>query len=728
MSAAKKNDLVNELKQMGAKAMETGELEASRVVFESLLRHSPADLEVSSTLGLVLLRLHEFERARTVLTRARRMHPTSWQNHYNSGLLALDEMKAGRIAKLEAEHGGAEAEHGGAEVGQAAAGQERSKGAVSGQGVRIRSLSPSIEAPPAPSAPSAQAREHAIFEAIGHFNNAVEITRSADVSRGAELLVQAARQWSSPPEPLLQPPLRKKLKIVPKTTTPLELKTKANSLAQPTVKLETAPKRMLLSSKRKPSIQLGHPAPATTAAAAVQVDGSVQHVPQPVVELATKRPAIKAAPLRASAPVKVAQKTISPVPRFKVHVEVDGKLQELSYRLDDATDAATTAQRFCDTHNLATKYCHVLYHSLVQQFENDQGNAASADAATADAASADAASLSISATARAAAELGTSRTHLSAPLRDGVYNYGEKIPIEIKDLPSAQGFVSTEGEQLAILADDEGVIWSGQASETGLFMNAGITPGPHSLRLVVVQGPLQMSLLHAVFFTVELVPMLEVEVVGGSTVVEGSVQRLVVHSTPVELKLTLVHFDPSLLRLCVFIDDLHVMCLPPHHFAAIDQQGSKGQSIALQIPPEQMSVGAHRVRLMLVEINILRAFVYKTIEVAIVPPRAAAAGVYPPLRPPFPRTPASAAVMKDVLVSLGAHEYSRYSQNGEDGVLAALFTMIGVLEGSSGFYVEFGVEDGLECNSRLLREERGWDGLLMDGANSNATMGLHTEW
>lgn len=54
-------------------------------------------------------------------------------------------------------------------------------------------------------------------------------------------------------------------------------------------------------------------------------------------------------------------------------------------------------------------------------------------------------------------------------------------------------------------------------------------------------------------------------------------------------------------------------------------------------------------------------------------------------------------------------EWRKYSQNGEDGVLAAIFDRIGI---TSRYYVEFGCESGHERNTRFL-EEQGWTGLLM---------------
>jgi len=68
-----------------------------------------------------------------------------------------------------------------------------------------------------------------------------------------------------------------------------------------------------------------------------------------------------------------------------------------------------------------------------------------------------------------------------------------------------------------------------------------------------------------------------------------------------------------------------------------------------------------------------------------------------------------------------------YSQNGEDGVLLWLFTNIGTINHPPRF-VEFGVQDGRECNTRFLRQHLGWQGLMMDGSNENLTINLHREY
>ena len=72
-------------------------------------------------------------------------------------------------------------------------------------------------------------------------------------------------------------------------------------------------------------------------------------------------------------------------------------------------------------------------------------------------------------------------------------------------------------------------------------------------------------------------------------------------------------------------------------------------------------------------------------------------------------------------------EWGVYSQNGEDGILLWILSELGMLDdrkdtaSQSRYFVEFGVEDGYECNTRFLRERFGWQGLLMDGSNTNAS-------
>lgn len=63
-----------------------------------------------------------------------------------------------------------------------------------------------------------------------------------------------------------------------------------------------------------------------------------------------------------------------------------------------------------------------------------------------------------------------------------------------------------------------------------------------------------------------------------------------------------------------------------------------------------------------------------------------------------------------MIINFLKDERKVYSQNGEDGVIEAIFKMIGT---TNKYFVEFGVGGGGECNTRLLREQ-GWDGLQMD--------------
>lgn len=70
-------------------------------------------------------------------------------------------------------------------------------------------------------------------------------------------------------------------------------------------------------------------------------------------------------------------------------------------------------------------------------------------------------------------------------------------------------------------------------------------------------------------------------------------------------------------------------------------------------------------------------------------------------------------------------ERKEYAQNNEDGIINAIFTVAGT---TNKYYVEFGVEDGIECNTRYLLKHKGWTGLLMDGSNENLDLNLCKEF
>jgi hypothetical protein len=77
------------------------------------------------------------------------------------------------------------------------------------------------------------------------------------------------------------------------------------------------------------------------------------------------------------------------------------------------------------------------------------------------------------------------------------------------------------------------------------------------------------------------------------------------------------------------------------------------------------------------------------------------------------------------LAELERYERKIYSQNGEDGVLSAIFTTIGT---TNRTFVEFGCGDATECNTAYLLEQ-GWQRLLMDsgGASRNPKATIQQE-
>jgi len=63
-----------------------------------------------------------------------------------------------------------------------------------------------------------------------------------------------------------------------------------------------------------------------------------------------------------------------------------------------------------------------------------------------------------------------------------------------------------------------------------------------------------------------------------------------------------------------------------------------------------------------------------------------------------------------------ASGYKVFSQNQEDGMIAEVFRRIGT---TSRRFIEFGIEDGLECNSTFLLMQ-GWTGTWIEGSKQSA--------
>jgi hypothetical protein len=72
------------------------------------------------------------------------------------------------------------------------------------------------------------------------------------------------------------------------------------------------------------------------------------------------------------------------------------------------------------------------------------------------------------------------------------------------------------------------------------------------------------------------------------------------------------------------------------------------------------------------------------------------------------------------LTSFDEVEFRSCSQNGEDGILLFIFSLIGT---TNKKVVEIGVGSGMECNASNLIINHGWRGLLFDGDPQGIAIG-----
>jgi hypothetical protein len=95
------------------------------------------------------------------------------------------------------------------------------------------------------------------------------------------------------------------------------------------------------------------------------------------------------------------------------------------------------------------------------------------------------------------------------------------------------------------------------------------------------------------------------------------------------------------------------------------------------------------------------------------------------------QSPEARAVAEPLLpawiLDMGAqHEGRIFSQWGEDGITDYILSNL-PYPATLKTYVEFGVETGVECNTRFLREMRNWSGLMLDGGTERPEIGLYQE-
>ena len=70
----------------------------------------------------------------------------------------------------------------------------------------------------------------------------------------------------------------------------------------------------------------------------------------------------------------------------------------------------------------------------------------------------------------------------------------------------------------------------------------------------------------------------------------------------------------------------------------------------------------------------------------------------------------------EIFLNIQDAEFRVFSQWGEDGIIQYLINKLPI---KNKVFIEFGVEDYTEANTRFLLENDNWSGLVMDGSTIN---------
>lgn len=77
-----------------------------------------------------------------------------------------------------------------------------------------------------------------------------------------------------------------------------------------------------------------------------------------------------------------------------------------------------------------------------------------------------------------------------------------------------------------------------------------------------------------------------------------------------------------------------------------------------------------------------------------------------------------------ILADISKSEFKVFSQWGDDGIISFLVDYLDIEDKT---FVEFGVENYTECNTRFLLINKNWRGLIMDGSKSNMESVRHSD-